>query len=288
MDENRPEKEENEFVSKVEELAPTEEVYFEPTPQQSLYNTSFFINYMNWDYVAGFFDGEGHIIARSYKDKYGHFRRITVGLTQAEERKEILFDIKDFLEKEGFHPSLRCEKDYKDKRGYNLQPKWRLELQNIPDVKRFLETIKDKLIGKKKNAEDAINFINSTGLKYTRRHFTNEEKEKIKMLYLNGYSTLTIGEMFGVSYAVIRRLLKEMSIPIRDSHIWTEKAREKLKITLSSPEVKQKMSKSHRKPKVERTCVVCGKKFYVYPSEIKDRPAKFCSRVCFYEYRKRK
>jgi len=32
MNENSPEKEENEFVSKVEELAPTEEVYFEPTP----------------------------------------------------------------------------------------------------------------------------------------------------------------------------------------------------------------------------------------------------------------
>ena len=32
MGEKRTEKEENEFVSKVEELAPTEEVYFEPTP----------------------------------------------------------------------------------------------------------------------------------------------------------------------------------------------------------------------------------------------------------------
>jgi transposase-like protein len=243
---------------------------------------------MNWDYVAGFLDGEGHIIARPYKNKHGHFRKVTVGVTQAEERKDVIFAIKDFLEKEGFHPSLRCEKDYRDKRGYRIQPKWKLELQSIVEVKRFLEIIKDKLICKRKEAENAIAFINSTGLKHVRRHFTDEEKEEIKRLYLEGYSTLTIGEKFGVNHNVIRRLLRAMSVPLRPPSAWTDKAKEKLKNTLSSPKVKQKMSKSHEKSKVERTCLMCNKKFYVWPSELKDRPAKFCSRMCYYEYQKRK
>ena len=242
---------------------------------------------MNWDYIAGFFDGEGHLIAKPYKDKHGHFRKVTVGLTQAEERKEVLFVIKDFLEREGFHPSLRCEKDYRDKRGCKVQSIWRLEIQSISEVKRLCEIIKAKLICKRKEAENAIAFINVTGLKYVRRRFTEDEKRRIKELYLDGYSTLTIGEMFGVNHNVIRGLLREMSVTLRSPNAWTDKAKEKMKATLSSPDVKQKMSLSHEKPKVKRVCLVCGKSFYVLPSYMKRRPTKFCSRECYYESRKR-
>jgi transposase-like protein len=242
---------------------------------------------MNWDYIAGFFDGEGHLVVKPYKDKHGHFRKVTVGFTQAEEGKEILFAIKDFLEKEGFHPSLRCEKDRRDKRGYKLQPKWRLELQSIFEVKRFCEIVRDKLIYKRRKVEDAIAFIDATGLKHIRRRFTEDEKRRMKELYLEGYSTLSIGEMFGVSYNVIRRLLKEMSVSLRPPNAWTDRAKEKLKATLSSPEVKEKTRASHQKPKIEKVCLVCGRRFYVLPSRIKRRPAKFCSRRCYYESRKR-
>jgi hypothetical protein len=210
-----------EFVSKLEELMPAEELNFEPTPS------------VDWNYVAGFFDGDGHVIVKRYfhRQKKRYFRKVVVGFTQAEERKQVLIVIKDFLEKEGFHPQLRVQ-NYPDKRGYKKQPKWTLEIQNTVEAIKTLEVLKDRVVARKNEVVAALAFLKELGCYRARRYFTEGELEKIKQLYTEGYSTVTIAEMFGCNYQVINKRLRMMGVKIRPPNAWTDKAREKVSKSL--------------------------------------------------------
>lgn len=65
---------------------------------------------MNWDYVAGFNDGDGHVMVRHYTAReyskanekwyvYSRLRR-TIVLTQSNKQNDVLFRIAEFIDSE--------------------------------------------------------------------------------------------------------------------------------------------------------------------------------------------
>jgi hypothetical protein len=92
---------------------------------------------MNWDYIAGFFDGEGNlnIIKNIQKESYC----IQVRLYSSDEK--VLLDIKKFIEKGHI---------YKTKKRLATNFVYELTISNKLDVKFFLGNIVDKIIIKKK------------------------------------------------------------------------------------------------------------------------------------------
>lgn len=102
---------------------------------------------MNWNYIAGFFDGEGSVSV-SYR-KSGNLRNVILSITQCQ--LEVLEQIRDFVG-EGKIDVNRHEgsKTWKE----HWKPAWHFRLSNRPAVIRFLEKIQSKVIVKKdKNAQ---------------------------------------------------------------------------------------------------------------------------------------
>jgi hypothetical protein len=101
---------------------------------------------MNWDYIAGFFDGEGNIhIFQIKKDK--KIKSIAIQVRLYNNQKNVLFSIREFL-------------------GYgNIYQKkqtgvFELNIIKKDKVKHFLENIQDKVILKKSQTDFLLNNYN--------------------------------------------------------------------------------------------------------------------------------
>ena len=118
---------------------------------------------MNWDYVAGFLDGEGSIIIKPPR----------VRLYISNTNEEILIKIKDFL---------GCGRVFEAKRKHN--PKWSKQygwtICNHLEVLRILKKLKDKLILKKDLCEKAIKYIENK--RWIGHYMSKKELEKVKHL----------------------------------------------------------------------------------------------------------
>lgn len=101
---------------------------------------------MNWDYIAGFFDGEGSLhMAMGHKK----LKRPTAAIGQKDPLP--LIAIKEFLEQQGIECYL-----YQNKVGNKLSANrlYRLQLKTLNDVRKFLYHIAPRLVLKKQLAED--------------------------------------------------------------------------------------------------------------------------------------
>lgn len=124
---------------------------------------------MNWDYVAGFFDGEGCIaITKDNSRKFPRFP-CTVRVTISQKRPAVLSEIKGFL-KENRIPStmFQVESMRNDKR-FDC---WLLSIGKSKHAVSFLLKIKDKLIVKR---PEAIRVLNIWG--YTRESLEKYDVE---------------------------------------------------------------------------------------------------------------
>jgi len=89
---------------------------------------------ITWEWLAGFFDGEGWVSSPQIQKKTGQMI-IQVGLGQRD--KEILEEVQKFLRKEGLACSLQ-----EARRG--KYPLWKLVITSEPAVKKFCEIMKMK------------------------------------------------------------------------------------------------------------------------------------------------
>jgi hypothetical protein len=95
---------------------------------------------MNWDYIAGFFDGEGNINIIKNNQKLSYY--IQIRLYSSDER--VLLKIKEFIQK---------GQVYKVKKSSATNFVYELNLSNKTDVKFFLENLVDKIIIKREITE---------------------------------------------------------------------------------------------------------------------------------------
>jgi len=99
---------------------------------------------MNWNYIAGFFDGEGSLtVYQKKKDKFG--RAVTLAMSQ--KPREVLEQIKLFLSKEGCKAYITKP----SKRNINI-----LYMGSATSVLIFCNKVKDRTIVKKDKIIKAI------------------------------------------------------------------------------------------------------------------------------------
>lgn len=102
---------------------------------------------MDWDYIAGFFDGEGNINLIKNNKKHSYY--IQIRLYSSDER--VLLEIKNFIQKGQI---------YKTKKSSATNFIYELTTINKLDVKFFLENVADKIIIKKEITEYVLTNFN--------------------------------------------------------------------------------------------------------------------------------
>ncbi|MBU1988150.1 MAG: hypothetical protein KKD94_01555 [Nanoarchaeota archaeon] len=141
---------------------------------------------MNWDYIAGFIDGEGSIILKPPRV------RIYISNTN----KEVLDEIRKFL---------GCGKVYEINRK-NADKKWRKQygwtICSHKEVLRILKNLKNRLVIKKELCKEAIFYIEN---KRWQKYYLSEE-ELNKWKYLG--SSRKIAKKLGVSQFSVLKYLK--------------------------------------------------------------------------------
>ena len=141
---------------------------------------------MNWNYIAGFFDGEGNIhITKS------RVVRIFIYRNTVEVLEEILY----FLEKY----NLSCK--IKLRRNRNC---YQLQIIKRDSVEIFLSYMIKRCIVKKKKVQEAIQFLKNKPRRHT-KPFLPQELDLIK----SDLSSRRVAEQLGCSYKKILRIRHE-------------------------------------------------------------------------------
>ncbi len=145
---------------------------------------------MNWDYIAGFIDGEGSIIIRPPR----------VRLYIANTNKRVLEEIQDFL---------NCGRVY-DINMKNKSSKWSKQygwtIANHYDVLRILNGLKRRLIIKQQLCEDAIKYIENK--RWHNDYLSKSELEKWRHLK----SSRKIAKKLNVSQSSVLKYLKKFGL----------------------------------------------------------------------------
>lgn len=145
---------------------------------------------MNWDYLAGFIDGEGSIIIKPPRV------RLYIGNTN----KEVLNKIRDFVKCGSVYEVNMKNKSEKWKKQYG----WTICFHQ--DVLRILKNLRTKLIIKKELCEKAINYIENK--RWQKYYLSKGELERWK--HLN--SSRKIGKKLGVSQSSVLKYLKKYNL----------------------------------------------------------------------------
>lgn len=149
---------------------------------------------MNWSYVAGFFDGEGSIVITGTSCK----------LTLAQNSREVLDQIQDFIESEGIDHSWIT---ITTPRPWQRQPNtcYHLAFSKARNVRLFLHQVMPHLIVKK---EDAVKALRS--IVYTKETFpiTDKNKRQAKELLAQGKTYRTVCKELGrnMPFGLLREL----------------------------------------------------------------------------------
>lgn len=144
---------------------------------------------MNWDYIAGLFDGEGSIQIKDYPDRsQGRGISLMIGITDG----DALDQLKEFLEKRNikssvYHRVVLRGKEKKPIQWWQISNKW--------DATKFLEAIKNRVIVKRGKVLEALEFRKK--LTAFTRPFSELELERIKKLRGSGKTIEQIAEIMG-------------------------------------------------------------------------------------------
>jgi murein L,D-transpeptidase YcbB/YkuD len=151
---------------------------------------------MSWQYIAGFFDGEGTIWYKLKKDKKNR-TKFSVSMSQSEKQGRVLYEIQKFLKK-----NLIEAKIYHRKKRDNAMV---LEFSNRQEAYKFLIKILPFLIVKQEKAKEAIKaFQEYKGHKA----LTLEDKIKIKQLLEKGYKAKRIAKILDLNRETVRNAVK--------------------------------------------------------------------------------
>lgn len=153
---------------------------------------------MTWEYIAGFFDGEGCI----HKTKKGIY---FVSCSQSEHQHDVIFEIKSFLESNGVTSSVRTYQNLSSLKTVHKRKTTCLSFTNRNSVFSFLNNVLPFLIVKREKAILAIESAKST--------IERREKQKLKprkayLLYCEGYSSRNISKMLKMSPADVLKSVR--------------------------------------------------------------------------------
>jgi hypothetical protein len=189
---------------------------------------------MNWDYVAGFLDGEGtitisHRKRRSNKDEW------TCKIIIFQKNPAILYVIQKFLEENGIKSRVRPTHTYWQwDKGYRRRHRLKkrvlshygLWIENYQYEIKFLENVVDKVYVKKTKTKEALEFL------YTRprikgwRTLTPELVDEWVRLYESGLSTVQIAEKYSKNSTTIVRCLRKRGVSFRLKHVSEDEVKE--------------------------------------------------------------
>lgn len=111
---------------------------------------------MNWDYLAGFVDGEGSITISRSSNSITESERYQVRLSIGNTNKEVLENIREFLYQEGLSV-ISLPRSRNDPRVL-AKPCWTLRITG-KRLEKVLPNLVERLIIKRKQAELAISFL---------------------------------------------------------------------------------------------------------------------------------
>jgi len=159
---------------------------------------------MNWDYVAGLFDGEGSIQLKKYPDSSkGRGIVLVIGITD----RNVLDKLQEFLATQGiksyvYHRTTLRANETKPCQWWQISNKW--------DAVKFLHAIRDKSIVKQKRIDEALEFRQK--LTAFTRPFTHDELEKIKKLHFEGSTGAEIASEMGCGRSKITKAFNLLGI----------------------------------------------------------------------------
>ena len=150
---------------------------------------------MNWNYIAGFFDGEGSVtLYKENKNRWG--RAVKINIEQKDTKS--LKAIKKFLLEKGLNKvGLYSRK---------TRTTSCIQIQNKFDIALFLENIIPRVIVKKKKCEKCLKFITSKW--YAVGSYPQETKQKAIDLYNKGFNYFQISKKIGANHKTIKSWIK--------------------------------------------------------------------------------
>ena len=145
---------------------------------------------MNWDYIAGFFDGEGSIT--DYK------RKCRVTITQT--NKEVLERIRSFAEVGSVAEITKRKSHWKDS--------WVYYISKQTDLLKFLNGVVPRLMVKRKLAQNAIVVLEyKLRGREVRRQKLFLRMQKARKLRKQGLSYRDIGKALNIDFGHARRII---------------------------------------------------------------------------------
>jgi len=153
---------------------------------------------MSWEYIAGFFDGEGCIYRATKKGKVLNHYRLTI--TQV--NTEVLYTIKQFLQDNNIVSRIH-------ERQHLQSPRCRtttmLVIDNYQNTLPFLNNILPHLIVKKDKAMEAISVLDDS-TKWNGRDKTMRYRDTILEMREEHLTYKEIRDLLGVSIGSIWRV----------------------------------------------------------------------------------
>jgi len=153
---------------------------------------------ITWEYLAGFFDGEGCIYSNLKKN------HTYAGIYQAEHQSSVLYAIQKFLKKNNIESKIYIRKEIRKNQNYkgvSLEIAHRIELLN------FLKVIQPYLFVKKKKCDQVIKEIKQYLTEGGKRHLTTFEKDKAKELWEEGKSCKEISSILGINFNTLNAVI---------------------------------------------------------------------------------
>ncbi len=149
---------------------------------------------MNWNYIAGFFDGEG-TLGKYSKSGY------KIGITQSS--KKVLEEIQIFTGLGHIH--------FIKKRKSHWQNAWLYYIAKQEDVYFFLNKILDNLVVKKEVVLKVLPILKKNiENKRKRRAIYLKKKQLAKILRRKGLSYRQIGKRLDIDWGYARRLILDL------------------------------------------------------------------------------
>lgn len=144
------------------------------------------MNQITWQYIAGFFDGEGSITIYSPREKQNY---IMISMAQSEGQNKVLYLIQEFLLQKGIAANIYISKP---KTQYGRQKLFALCIRKKRESVIFLEGILPYLIVKKDKATESLKIAK---IPSKTEHLTFGEKVKILKLKKQGLGCRKIGKI---------------------------------------------------------------------------------------------
>lgn len=152
---------------------------------------------MNWNYIAGFFDGEG-TVNRCENDRY------KIGITQT--NKAVLEEIQQFSGLGYIHRIKKRKSHWKDA--------WLYYISKQEDVYKFLSRISNKSIVKRKTIIKILPELKGKIERMKKQKIKIVERKRVaKHLREIGFSYRKIGKKLRIDWGYARRLILNLKGP---------------------------------------------------------------------------